>query len=62
MIENRKTYGLDVEKINTIEDVKNVFRLMKLIGYYDADDPNDENYYLSEYFTILEEPQPLELK
>jgi hypothetical protein len=62
MIENRKTYGLDVEKINTIEDVKNVFRLMKLIGYYDADDPNDENYYLSEYFTIPQEPQTLELK
>jgi len=59
MIENRKTYGLDAEKINTIEDVKNVFRLMKLIGYYDADDPNDENYYLSEYFTILEEPPEL---
>jgi hypothetical protein len=59
MIENRKTYGLDVDKINTIEDVKNVFKLMKLIGYYDADDPNDENYYLSEYFTILQEPQGL---
>ena len=62
MIENRKTYGLDVEKINTIEDVKNVFRLMKLVGYYDPEDPEDENYYLSEYFTILEEPQTLELK
>ena len=59
MIENRKTYGLDVEKINTIEDVKNVFRLMKLVGYYDPEDPEDENYYLSEYFTILEEPQEL---
>jgi hypothetical protein len=58
----KRTYGLDVEKINTIEDVKNVFRLMKLIGRYDPEDPEDENYYLSEYFTILQEPQELELK
>ena len=59
MIENRKTYGLDVEKIKTLKDVKNVLDSIRFVGYYDPDDPNDENYYLSEYFTILEEPQEL---
>ena len=59
MIENRKNYRLDVDKIKTLKDVRNVFDSIRFIGYYDADDPNDENYYLSEYFTILEEPQEL---
>ena len=60
MIENKKTYGLDVEKINTIEDVKNIFKLMNLVGYFDPEDPNDDYYHLREYFTILKEPQRLE--
>jgi hypothetical protein len=59
MIENRKNYRLDVDKIKTLKDVKNVLDSIRFVGYYDADDPNDENYYLSEYFTILEEPQKL---
>jgi hypothetical protein len=59
MIENRKNYRLDVDKIKTLQDVKNVFDSIRFIGYYDADDPEDENYYLSEYFTIPQEPQEL---
>jgi len=59
MIENRKNYRLDVDKIKTLKDVKNVLDSIRFVGYYDADDPNDENYYLSEYFTILEEPPEL---
>jgi hypothetical protein len=59
MTENRKNYRLDVDKIKTIKDVKNVLDNLHLIGYYDADDPNDENYYLSEYFTIPQERQGL---
>ena len=59
MIENRKNYRLDVDKIKTIKDMKNVLDNLHLIGYYDADDPNDENYYLSEYFTIPQERQGL---
>ena len=59
MIENRKNYRLDVDKIKTIKDVKNVLDNLHLIGYYDTDDPNDENYYLSEYFTIPQERQGL---
>jgi hypothetical protein len=59
MIENRKNYRLDVDKIKTIKDVKNVLDNLHLIGYYDVDDPNDENYYLSEYFTIPQERQGL---
>lgn len=59
MIENRKNYRLDVDKIKTLKDVKNVLDSIRFVGYYDPDDPNDENYYLSEYFTILEKPQEL---
>jgi len=59
MTENRKNYRLDVDKIKTLKDVKNVLDSIRFVGYYDADDPNDENYYLSEYFTILEKPQEL---
>ena len=59
MIENRKNYRLNVDKIKTLKDVKNVLDSIRFVGYYDADDPNDENYYLSEYFTILEKPQEL---
>jgi hypothetical protein len=59
MIENRKNYRLDVDKIKTLKDVKNVLDSIRFVGYYDPEDPEDENYYLSEYFTILEKPQEL---
>jgi len=59
MTENRKNYRLNVDKIKTLKDVKNVLDNLHLMGYYDADDPNDENYYLSEYFTIPQERQGL---
>ena len=59
MIENRKNYRLNVDKIKTLKDVRNVFDNLHLLGYYDADDPNDENYYLSEYFTIPQEQHGL---
>jgi hypothetical protein len=59
MTNTRKNYRLDVDKIKTLKDVRNVFDSICFVGYYDADDPNDENYYLSEYFTILQEPPEL---
>ena len=59
MIENRKQHRLDVNKIKTLKDVKNVLDSIRFVGYYDPDDPNDENYYLSEYFTIPHKPQEL---
>lgn len=59
MTNARKKYRLDMDKIKTLKDVKNVLDSIRFVGYYDADDPNDENYYLSEYFTILQEPQGL---
>ncbi len=59
MNNNRKNYRLDVDKIKTLKDVKNVLDSIRFVGYYDPEDPEDENYYLSEYFTILEEPQEL---
>ena len=55
----KQTYRLDVSKIKTLKDARNVFDLMKLVGYYDPEDPEDENYHLREYFTILQEPQGL---
>ena len=62
MNNNRKNYRLDVDKIKTLKDVKNVLDSIRFVGYYDADDPNDDYYHLREYFTILQEPQTLELK
>ena len=53
---NKQTYRLDVDKIKTLKDVRNVFDLMKLVGYFDPEDPEDEHYNLREYFTILQEP------
>ena len=55
----KQTYRLDVSKIKTLKDARNVFDLMNLVGYYDPEDPEDEHYHLREYFTILQEPQGL---
>jgi hypothetical protein len=55
----KQTYRLDVDKIKTLKDARNVFDLMNLVGYYDPEDPEDEHYHLREYFTILQEPQGL---
>lgn len=55
----KQTYRLDVSKIKTLKDARNVFDLMKLVGYYDPEDPEDEHYHLREYFTILQGPQGL---
>ena len=55
----KQTYRLDVSKIKTLKDARNVFGLMNLVGYYDPEDPEDEHYHLREYFTILQEPQEL---
>jgi hypothetical protein len=59
MTNNRKNYRLNVDKIKTLKDVKNVLDSIRFVGCYDPDDPNDENYYLSEYFTIPQEPEEL---
>ncbi len=55
----KQTYRLDVSKIKTLKDARNVFDLMNLVGSYDPEDPEDENYHLREYFTILQGPQGL---
>ena len=55
----KQTYRLDVSKIKTIKDTRNILDGMNLITYYDPEDPEDENYHLREYFTILQEPQGL---
>jgi hypothetical protein len=55
----KQTYRLDVSKIKTLKDARNVFDLMKLVGSYDPEDPEDDYYHLREYFTILQEPQGL---
>ena len=55
----KQTYRLDVSKIKTLKDARNVFDLMNLVGSYDPEDPEDDYYHLREYFTILQEPQGL---
>ena len=55
----KQTYRLDVSKIKTLKDTRNILDGMNLITYYDPEDPEDENYHLREYFTILQGPQGL---
>jgi arginyl-tRNA synthetase len=48
-------HKLDVSKIQTLEDVRNVFECMNL--YASAEEGNEQYELLKEYFTILNEPQ-----
>ena len=52
-------HKLDVSKIKTLKDVRNVFESMNL--YASAEEDNEKYELLKEYFTILNEPQKLEL-
>jgi hypothetical protein len=51
-------HKLDVSKIQTLEDVRNVFECMNL--YASAEEDNEQYELLKEYFTIPNEPQKLE--
>jgi hypothetical protein len=53
-------HKLDVSKIKTLTDVKNVFECMNL--YASAEKDNEKYELLKEYFTILNEPQELKFE
>ncbi len=50
-------HKLDVSKIKTLKDVKNVFECMSL--YANASEDNEQYELIKEYFTIPNEPQEL---
>jgi hypothetical protein len=56
----RLNHKLDVSKIKTLTDVKNVFECMNL--YASAEEDNEQYELLKEYFTIPNEPQELKLE
>ena len=53
-------HKLDVSKIKTLTDVKNVFECMNLYSY--ADEDHEKYELLKEYFTLPNEPQELKLE
>ena len=50
---------LDVSKIQTLEDVKNVFECMNLVSNVSED--NEKYELIKKYFTIPYTPEPLNL-
>jgi hypothetical protein len=53
-------HKLDVSKIQTLEDVRNVFECMNL--YASAEEDNEKYELLKEYFTIPNEPQEIKFE
>ena len=53
-------HKLDVSKIKTLTDVKNVFECMNL--YASAEEDNEQYKLLKEYFTIPYEPQEIKFE
>jgi len=53
-------HKLDISKIKTLKDVKNVFECMSLIT--NASEEHEKYELLKEYFTIPNEPQELKLE
>jgi len=60
MTENRLNHKLDISKIKTLTDVKNVFECMNLYSY--ADEDHEKYELLKEYFTIPNDPQELKFE
>jgi hypothetical protein len=55
----RLNHKLDVSKIQTLEDVRNVFECMNLVA--NASEYNEQYEIAKEYFTIPYVPEPLNL-
>jgi hypothetical protein len=53
-------HKLDISKIKTLKDVRNVFECMNL--YASAEEDNEKYELLKEYFTIPNEPQELKFE
>jgi hypothetical protein len=60
MTEKRLNHKLDISKIKTLKDVKNVFECMNL--YASAEEDNEKYELLKEYFTIPNEPQEIKFE
>jgi hypothetical protein len=56
----RLNHKLDVSKLKTIKDIKNVFECMNL--YASAEEDNEQYELLKEYFTIPNEPQEIKFE
>ena len=56
----RLNHKLDVSKLKTIKDIKNVFECMSL--YSNASEDNEQYELLKEYFTIPNEPQEIKFE
>jgi hypothetical protein len=56
----RLNHKLDISKIKTLTDVKNVFECMNL--YASAEEDNEQYELLKEYFTIPNEPQEIKFE
>jgi hypothetical protein len=56
----RLNHKLDISKIKTLKDVKNVFECMNL--YASAEEGNEQYELLKEYFTIPNEPQEIKFE
>ena len=53
------THKLDTSKIQTLEDVRNVFECMNLVS--NASEEHEKYELLKEYFTIPYVPEPVKL-
>jgi len=53
------THKLDVSKIQTLEDVRNVFECMNLVASIGEDRPDYE--LIKKYFTLDYVPEPVKL-
>jgi hypothetical protein len=56
----RLHHKLDISKIKTLKDVRNVFECMNL--YASAEEDNEKYELLKEYFTIPNEPQEIKFE
>ena len=56
----RLNHKLDISKIKTLKDVRNVFECMNL--YASAEEDNEQYELLKEYFTVPNEPQEIKLE
>jgi hypothetical protein len=56
----RLNHKLDISKIKTIKDVRNVFECMNL--YASAEEGNEQYELLKEYFTIPNDPQEIKFE
>jgi hypothetical protein len=55
----RLNHKLDVSKIQTLEDVRNVFESLKLVANVEEDNPDYDYEVLKKYYTIPNIVEPI---